>query len=246
MSAFEVLLQVQEHDTAVDRLAHRRHHLPDRTELADLQARTAALAARLEETAGRRDEVAGRQAQLERDLAASEARIAALDKRMYSGEVSASRDLQAMAAEIESLKRRVSSLEDHALEVMEEREPLDAEVADLERQRSDLEAETGTVQGRIAAAEAEIDEEVAVERERRQALATGLPADLAVTYERLRARLGGIGAARLEHGSCTGCHLKLPAIEVDRIRRLPPDALVFCEQCGRILVHGDSRAGASG
>ena len=48
--------------------------------------------------------------------------------------------------------------------------------------------------------------------------------------------LGGVGAARLVGPSCTGCHLTLPAQELDRIRREPPDALVFCDQCGRILV----------
>ena len=37
-------------------------------------------------------------------------------------------------------------------------------------------------------------------------------------------------------GTCMGCHLQLPATEVDRLKRLEPDTLVFCDQCGRILV----------
>jgi predicted nucleic acid-binding Zn-ribbon protein len=28
----------------------------------------------------------------------------------------------------------------------------------------------------------------------------------------------------------------LPSTELDRLRKGPPDALVFCDQCGRILV----------
>ena len=52
----------------------------------------------------------------------------------------------------------------------------------------------------------------------------------------LRAKLGGVGAARLVNGRCTGCHLTLPATELDRIRREPPDALIRCDQCGRVLV----------
>jgi predicted nucleic acid-binding Zn-ribbon protein len=63
-----------------------------------------------------------------------------------------------------------------------------------------------------------------------------LPADLAATYERLRSQLGGIGAAKLVGSSCGGCHLALPATELDRIRHAAPDALVYCDQCGRILV----------
>ena len=41
-------------------------------------------------------------------VAAVERRITEVDRRLYSGEVSASRELQAMAAEIEALKRRRS------------------------------------------------------------------------------------------------------------------------------------------
>jgi hypothetical protein len=56
------------------------------------------------------------------------------------------------------------------------------------------------------------------------------------TYERLRQRLGGVAVALLVGSSCGGCHLTLAAGEIDAIRRLPPDALVTCAQCGRILV----------
>jgi predicted nucleic acid-binding Zn-ribbon protein len=33
--------------------------------------------------------------------------------------------------------------------------------------------------------------------------------------------------------------MKLPATEIDRIKHQPPDALVHCDQCGRILVRPD-------
>jgi uncharacterized protein len=234
LSTFEVLLQVQERDLAIDRLRHRRDHLPERAELRTVEDRIAQVQTTLVEAMGRRDEVVDRQTKLEADVAASEKRIVEIDKRMYSGEVSASRDLQAMTDEIQSLKRRVSSLEDQALEVMEEREPLDAEVATLEQQRADLDGQA--LLARIAEAEAAIDAELATEQAARREVATGLPADLASTYERLRSKLGGVGAARLEQGSCTGCHLKLPSTEVERLRKLDPDEVAFCDQCGRILV----------
>ena len=70
----------------------------------------------------------------------------------------------------------------------------------------------------------------------RAAVANDVPADLTKTYEQLRARLGGIGAARLDGNRCSGCHLTLPATELDRIRHADANALFYCEQCGRILV----------
>jgi predicted nucleic acid-binding Zn-ribbon protein len=55
-------------------------------------------------------------------------------------------------------------------------------------------------------------------------------------YEQLRDQFGGVGIARLEGNHCGGCHLALSAVEVDRVRKLPGDARVVCEECGRLLV----------
>jgi predicted nucleic acid-binding Zn-ribbon protein len=159
---------------------------------------------------------------------------------MYSGVVSAPRELQAMQADVESLRRRRSTLEDSVLDAMAEREPLDAEVSGLERERGRLDQEGTRLRGAVAEAEAAIDAELAAEQDRRAEAVVSLPADLAARYESLRARLDGIGAAPLVGGRCGGCHLSLPATELDRIRREPPDALILCEQCGRILVRPET------
>ena len=236
MSALEDLLAVQAIDTTLDQLRHRRVNLPERAELKDVVAKRKALESEQASAVAVRDEVAARQANLEKDIAASEARIVEIDKRMYSGEVTASRDLEAMAKEITSIRARVSTLEDHALEAMDEREPLDAAVTELEQRDAGYVEFAERLRADIAAAESEIDAEIAQEEAARSAAATVVPAELLEEYERLRARLGGIGAARLEHGTCMGCRMKLPATELDRLKHQPPDALVHCDQCGRILV----------
>lgn len=237
MNDLERLLVVQEHDTAIDQLEHRRAHLPERAELAAVEGRIADVEARLAEARAARDAIGARQARFEQETAHVEERIAEIEKRMYSGAVSASRELQAMAAEVESLKERRSTLEDHVLAAMEEAEPVDEAVAALLGERAGHDAEAERLRALIAEAEVAIGAELEAERAVRGAAAEEVPADLMQTYERLRAKLGGVGAARLVGSSCTGCHLTLPATELDRIRRGPADALEFCDQCGRILVH---------
>ncbi|HEX2274936.1 MAG TPA: C4-type zinc ribbon domain-containing protein [Acidimicrobiales bacterium] len=236
MSVFQQLLRVQEHDTAADRLRHRKATLPALAELAAVEKSLAEVEPALEEASARRAAVAREQRRLEDELAATEARIADLERRLYSGVVSAPRELQAMQADVESLRRRRSALEDDVLETMTDREPLDAEVAELEADRARLDAEGSRLRGLLAEAQAGIDAELAGEEARRAEAAAGLPADLTALYERLRARHGGVGAAPLVGARCGGCHLTLPATEIDRIRREPPEALVTCDQCGRILV----------
>ena len=160
-----------------------------------------------------------------------------MEKRLYGGTVSASRDLQAMSEEVEHLKGRRATFEDQALEVMEELEPLDQVVEQLEQSLEQLEHDAVDAAAALAAAEGVVDAEIEAVTAQRAAVAEGVPAPLAETYEKLRAQLGGVGAARLAGKNCSGCHLTLPATELDRIKHASVDDLVFCDQCGRILVH---------
>ena len=232
----QALLALQDLDTSIDQHRHRRATLPERAELAAIDAAAAALRPQVTETTTARDEVAGREAALESELAATEERAAAVNKRLYGGEVSASRELSAMAADVESLKARASALEDHVLELLEEREPLDRRLADLQAQAVTLVGRRRQAVDALAAAEAVVDGEVADLEKARAEQAGGLPEPLLTTYDRLRTRLDGIGAARLVGDHCDGCHLTLPATELDRLRHLPDGEFVTCDQCGRILV----------
>jgi predicted nucleic acid-binding Zn-ribbon protein len=236
VTAFDELLVVQEHDTTVEQLRHRRGTLPERARLDALGEQLMALEATATAIGGQRDEVARHQQKLEDELASLEEKLVMLEKRMYSGAVTAPRELQAMQADAEALKRRRSSLEDQVLETMGEREPLDARLDDLDADRVALDAESAGLRADIAEAESAIDLELASEEAARAEATASIPPDLLALYEQLRARLGGIGAARLVKGSCSGCHLALPATEVDRIKREPPEAVIRCDQCGRILV----------
>jgi uncharacterized protein len=236
MPALEDLLTVQDHDSAADRLRHKRETLPEQARLAEVEEALAALADSLADASARRDEVMRRQQRHEDELTSIEAKIGEVDRRLYSGAVAAPRELQALQADVASLKRHRSDIEDHVLEAMQDREPLDAEVATLEAQRDALESEAEQLRQAIAAQTQEIDAELDAELEARTAAAAGVPTELLSHYERLRAKEGGVGAARLVNGRCNGCHLTLPATELDRIRHETPDAVVLCDQCGRILV----------
>jgi len=231
-----LLLEVQRHDTAMDQLRHRRATLPERSARAAVDAQLAALDSRLKEIGVVRDEHGARQANLEQQIEASKERRSTLEKRLFGGTVAAARELQAMSEEVKHLGRHIGELEDRELEVMELLEPLDAELAAGETTRASLEAEAARLQGAIGEAEVELGEQLAAEAATRAQLATRVRGDLLERYEKLRTKLGGTGAAPLVGGSCGGCHLALPAMELDRVRRAPADAVITCEQCGRILV----------
>jgi predicted nucleic acid-binding Zn-ribbon protein len=236
MAPLDALLALQDVDTAIDQQRHRRAQLPERAELATIDRDAAGLQGTISEVSAVRDEIAGRQARLEEELAATEQRAASVNRRLYGGQVSASRELQALSADVDALKARASALEDQVLEVMEEREPFEARLADLSGQLAVLAERRAAAAGALAGGEAAIDEKLEELARQRSAAETSIPGDLHAVYDRLRGRLGGVAVARLVGTRCDGCHLTLPAVELDRIRRLPDSEVITCDQCGRILV----------
>ena len=236
MAAFDDLLTLQNHDIAADRLRHRRITLPERAELEAGRATYDDLERRRADVTERRDAELREERRLDDEVRALEAKAKAEDSRMYSGTVSSPRELQAMQADIEQLRRQAGEREDEELEVMERREALDAEVAEIEAAQANLVVEMQAMVAAIEKQEAEIDAELVVEEQGRAALVPSIPEATLRLYEQVRTANRGIGAARLVGMNCQACHLALPATEVDRIRHLPPDTLARCEHCGAILV----------
>lgn len=169
-------------------------------------------------------------------MASVEQKIAEVDRQLYSGTVTSPRELQALQADVESLKRHRSSLEDHLLEAMAEAEPLDENAGQLRDRHRELEKEIEGLTAALDEASGGIGGELAEKEAAREKIAAAIPPQLLSLYESLRTKLGGVGAARLEAGACGGCHMKLPATELDAIKHQAPEAVVRCDQCGRILV----------
>lgn len=236
MSALESLLELQVHDTALDQLRHRRAHLAEAVELARLTTEHERLTSERTTVGAERHEVARRQKALEDEVALVSAKTKAEDTKLYSGSVSAPKELQAIQDEIAMLKRRQGSLEDEVLECMELAEPLDSQLVELDASVAAVSAQVEVLAAALQQVEDQLDGEIASEVQRRAAVAAEIDDALVEEYERLRRTLGGVAVARLEGNSCRGCHLQLAAVEVERIRKLGPDEVAHCDECGRILV----------
>jgi predicted nucleic acid-binding Zn-ribbon protein len=237
MTDVAALLTVQDHDTALTQLAYKVSHLPERQSLKDVESALAALEADAAAVQAQLADLHRRQRAVEDEAAGVTAKAADAEKKLYSGSVTSPRELQALQADIAALKRHQSELDDRQLELMIEREPFDDAAAGHVRQRGELDGAASKLRVAIAEAESEIEREAASHRAAREAAAAAVPAPLLTLYERLRASAAnGIAAARLVNGTCTACRLKLSAVDLDRIRREPADAMVRCEACGAILV----------
>jgi predicted nucleic acid-binding Zn-ribbon protein len=236
VSDLDHLLDLQANDTHADQLRHKRETLPERARLVELDQRRAAIEASVIEPRTQRDELGREQKRLEDEVATVEEKAAGVDRQLYGGGVTSPKEAQALQADLESLQRRQSQLEDQVLEHMEQIEPLDAALAESEAALAAIVAERAETEAALIAGEAEVDTELASVAGARADLVAQVPAELIAEYESLRPSFGGVAVAKLVGATCQGCHLTLAAAEVDEIKRRPADAIVHCPDCGRLLV----------
>ncbi len=236
MTMYSQLLEVQESDTRLDQLAHRRESLPERRQIAEADQVLVTVDGQIAEQTATVDERRHAQRRIEDELATQEARAKQIDTTLYGGTVSAARELQDLQSEAETVQRHISSIEDDGLVALEQLEAAQARLAELQDLRTQVLARREQAATALTVAAAEIDAEVDEVRAARAAAVAGVPDDAVAEYEHLRATLGGVGIARLVGSQCEGCHLNLSAVELDRVRHLDPDEPVHCEECGRLLV----------
>jgi predicted nucleic acid-binding Zn-ribbon protein len=230
------LLDVQELDSTIDRLEHRRATLPEHAEIEELQSRKGALGDDVVRAETEDSDLGREQAKVDTDVEQVRARMQRDQQRLDSGQVGSPKELENLQSEIESLHRRQTELEDAELEVMEQREQVQTRLSGLKDELAGVDASLLEATSRRDTALAEIAAESEKAAAQRAETAASLPGDLVDLYDKLRVTSGGVGAAALHRGQCQGCHLQLNTTDLNRIRDAEPDEVVRCEECRRILV----------
>jgi len=229
------LLVVQEHDVALHQLAHQLLTMPAKAELAEADAAKDRISEVLATAGAAAHDVQRELTAVEDEVTKVEQRRRRDLERLESGG-GTSRELQALTAEVEALERRRDVLEDSQLEVMERLEEAQGRVSQLEAELAKGQAKVIALAEQVAEATAVIETEQATQAAARAAAADGLDEAMMALYERIRERLGGVGAAGLVARRCDGCRLQITPAYLAVIRQSAADEVVRCEECGRILV----------
>ncbi len=224
------LVRLQETDVALDSrrgsLADCEARLGDSEELVALRERIAAL-----QEALRQAQAAQKDVEVEADDL--KAKIAPQETKLYSGSVKIPKELAGLQADIDQLKRHLSSVEDRDLEALAAVEVADNELrtatAELEAMESGHNEEQADLEMRIA----QLSSEIAEYAEQREDRSSEIDADVLRTYDRIRIAHGGRAVAKLDRNLCLGCRISLPTNLVNRARA--GHTLVQCPNCERIL-----------
>ncbi len=142
-------------------------------------------------------------------------------------------EFQALGHEIERYENEIRKIEDDELELMVLADKIKADLAAEE-------TKAAAIRDSIARQTADLDEKSkALESQlqglttERSSLATKIDEDLLGRFERLFKSKGDAAVVAIEHGVCTGCHMKVTTATAAGVKA--GKEIVSCENCGRIL-----------
>jgi uncharacterized protein len=228
------LLDIQQIDTAIDRLTTRMRALEAGEDVAAALAEANEAERLLGELRLRLDELSRDQMRFEHEIDSISQKAAAEEKRMYDGSVANAKELDSIRHEVDNLKKRRGDREDELLGLMEVREEREAQERAAAERWSSLRTQVETVEATAAEELGRLTTELKERAEARAALAATVDTELLELYEDLRPQKKGVAAVALIDGVCQGCHEQLSSVEIDRLKKTKDTKR--CEHCRRILV----------
>jgi predicted nucleic acid-binding Zn-ribbon protein len=228
------LLELSQLDAELSRIAHRATHLPQREAYERMRSEHTAASDRLATSRIAVEDLDAQVARLESEIEAVRQREDR-DRSLLTSGATDAKQLSDLQHELETLRRRQTSLEDSLLDVMERREELQGQLAVEQRAIEALQADLASTQQALDEALAEIEEARQLHSSRRDTLTATLDPALTALYERQRAG-GGPGAGQLLGHRCGACRIEIGRGELSRISAAAEDDLVRCPECGAILL----------
>ncbi len=231
MSAVQQLYELQELDLARDKVQRRLKEIAGqlgetpalRTARANLQRLQAELA---RQHTRRQD--------LELETRSLEAKIASVEELLYSGRVTNPKELTDLQKDAAALRRQRSALDEKSLQVMAAIEENEAAIQEAQATLTTLETDWTARQRDLLQERADLEAHLAQLEHARAGHLPGLPAGDLACYESLRQSKNGLAIATVENDSCAVCGVELSEHTLALL--LLDETLVFCNNCGRILV----------
>jgi predicted nucleic acid-binding Zn-ribbon protein len=230
------LLDLQAVDSRGDALDQQWRSHPAVQAIIDLTARLDELTAELASAEQVATDVRARVRSAERDADGIKARQQKDRMRLDAGQVSSPRELESLQHEIATLQSRLDDVETIELEAMEELDEAESALATVRTDLAAVTAERARHEAELAEARSTIDAEREALAADRAEVVADISDDLLARYDRARRQHGGVGVGALRNGRCEGCRLALTAADLARAKTAPPDELLRCEECGRLLV----------
>jgi hypothetical protein len=164
-------------------------------------------------------------------------RITATESRLMSGQVRNPKELEALQASLEALRRQREGVENEGVEALlkfeEGKGAIDAAQAEL----TTLERKWKNDQAQLLAEENKLRKAFLQLKKQREEVSSVVGEEWVKRYDDLRQRKAGVAIAGVERNMCGACHVAVPTGILSAARSQSTNP-VLCPSCGRILFIG--------
>ena len=228
MATARQLFQLQEIDLTIESeekaLKDKTGQLGESQLLIDARQRLASAQKQL-------DDLKKKQRATDGDIDDLTAKIRAIDEKLYGGRIRNPKELEGLQQEVDAFKAQRDKLETNALELMEQFEATQKEIARATADYKKTEGEWQDEQRKLSTEIEAIEARLADLRRKRQVLTTEIEAKSLELYNQLK-KAKSLAVVRVERGICRGCRISLPTSDLQQARS---GRLAHCSSCGRIL-----------
>jgi uncharacterized protein len=234
MDMVHALLELQEHDLALQRFDKELDEMPEKRSILTARAKLAEVEKLRTRSAAALHAIDQASRAIEDQIAALTAKMEAEQEKLVSGAIANPKELQAVSRELDSLRRRVDGLESDLLAQMQKSETAEAQVAKIDAALTEGRRREAQLTARFKERGAEILGHIEAEKRGRTVAASSIGPALLERYETSRARPHGIAVGVLHENMCSACRVGLPAGKVAALNAGPD--IGACPSCGRMLI----------
>jgi predicted nucleic acid-binding Zn-ribbon protein len=227
----EKLLILQDRDRKIRRVKGELAHIePERQAL---KAKSANAEAGLDRAKTRGKEIESKRKELELEVETKKQQIIKYANQQF--QTRKNEEYRALAHEIDTCKADIIKIEDREIELMEQGEAAQKEVARASQGANESRRLGEDQLAQLATREQNLKKELIELEANREELAGAVDDIARSRYERLVKNKGENVVVGVQHGVCGGCHMKLqPQLLVSCQAQ---QELITCSNCGRILYY---------
>ena len=177
------------------------------------------------------DDLAHQQHSAEWEIDDLTSKITTAEGQLYSGRITSPKELSSLQQEVNAFKAKRDQIENKALEIIDQVELAEAEVAATGDEVKKLEGEWHSRQQQLSAEIEHLKGKLSQLKQKRRLSTDEIDPHVVEFYEQIRKQRGQ-AVAKVEQGICRGCRISLSSNELQQARG---GNLIQCGSCGRIL-----------
>jgi predicted nucleic acid-binding Zn-ribbon protein len=231
LDVIQKLLVLQDRDRKILKLKEELAHIP--AERQELNARIAQAQGSLDTAKTQVKHLESERKKLELDVEAKKQLIEKYSLQQF--QTKKNEEYKALTHEIDLCKEAIIQLDDQQLELMEQIDEAQKQVAGATRQTAEAKRAMDSRLADLAAREENLQTELNGVEANRGQIAAEVDDGARSRYERLMKQKGSNVIVGIQHGVCGGCHMQLNRQVV--VSCQADQEIVTCPNCGRILYY---------